>query len=218
MGTAGQNDGHQARTGPLAISLGEDCQAAHHIKRWFPDSPGGPFDYLITPMHSVRKAIDQDFADFLTKENLIFSEQAYRHVLDRLYDIRYVHHFDISEQFLATYEEVRCRMMYLIGKWRAALESGREILFVRQCRQDETDQVLELCDLIRHKHPDLRFGMIAASPHYQDRLSGNVFFKNIILNPEDWKGYDHLWDDAFASADQTLRTLAPTTSSQWNRK
>ncbi|MCO5084572.1 MAG: DUF1796 family putative cysteine peptidase [Rhizobiaceae bacterium] len=211
-----------ARTGfqnVVAISLGEACQSAHQIRRYFstddphhyewlfqpvksyPDeAAGSPFNWSITPIEAVARAISQDFAGFLKRENLEFRTEPFQHVLDVAYGIKHVHYFSLTEAYLDDYDIVEQKLGKRIDMWRKALRGGKSVLFVRQSVGDEAEAVKRLAGVIGRAYPDLLFGILAVCGSYENRQEGNVVFRRVPTNPNDWQGYNEPWNEALDAA------------------
>jgi hypothetical protein len=102
-------------TNPLSVKInipiGNDYSVAHYLKTVNLRSFSFPFDWCVIPVNSAIKLIENDFDDFLDKENLVFlppcnrmlfsengvdlkiTEQLITPVVDKKYKILFPHDF-----------------------------------------------------------------------------------------------------------------------------
>ena len=91
------------------ISLGGMCTVAAALSKNGLRSTSGPFDWLISPLESVITLLENDFRDFIEKENLIIDKERDRSFYDKL---ELMDKFDFNpsiirvEEFLAKGKEI----------------------------------------------------------------------------------------------------------------
>ena len=57
------------------IPLGINCAIANYLRLYNLRKHALPFDWIVTPIQSAIKLIDNDFDDFLCRDNLVFGKQ-----------------------------------------------------------------------------------------------------------------------------------------------
>lgn len=141
----------------VIINLGGDCQVAwqmhiHGIRNY-----ALPFDKLITPFNALYKVLENRFANFLNPENLEFRQEPSKYIVDTLYDIRLIHDFTFTKDFLAQYEAIKLVYDRRIKRFLTLMIESNHILFIRKIiTQEETVLLYQLlCTLYPEKNFDL---------------------------------------------------------------
>jgi hypothetical protein len=191
-------NGMPAASGDVVIGVGADCTVGYQVRRCFGIDRSFPFDWLITPMSAVIRCIETDFAGFLERDALEYSETGYIHIADRNYGIHYVHHFDRSKDFLDKYDVVKVRLNRRIERWRNALVCGDRVLLVRQSLTDERAEVERLCAALDGTVASGKWQLLMVGAFYDNQRVGRVQFGCVNRHPAgDYRGVDADWDAAF---------------------
>jgi hypothetical protein len=167
-----------ARKFDVAISLGEVCQPALALRergmRW----QSFPFDWLVTPFHSLVGFIAEEGADFLLQRDLVFNARVWDGSEDIHYDgvkeTRYgcylchdfVYNFkagDIIRDTLKRYKEVNVHNHEVvkqkydrrIQRFFDVLRSQKKVLFIRLGITKR--QAALLTAIIDHSYPNLEY-------------------------------------------------------------
>lgn len=179
------------------ISLGQDCQTAHQLEINKLKGPSLPFDWVVSPFSSVHALIQNDFADWLQKENVAFVEdmQVGSYVQDTKYRIRFLHDFPLDRTFMQAYDAVRAKYARRAKRFIDLLKTAGRILFIRV---DIT--YVEACafEAMLHKRfPRLSYDMLALGNDPEVRLDwGLPHVKNMFLpqpEPYHWAGLGEPW-------------------------
>src|ERR1700722_768829 len=126
------SDGSGQGRGMQFISLGGDCQVAHHIRRLDPEADKHVFDFLITPAKSIISLIERDFSRFLSIDDLEprYPEDQDLQFIDKFNGIDVLHDFKTFQK--DDVEETREKFLYLAKKFMRTLRSKAPICFVRR--------------------------------------------------------------------------------------
>lgn len=140
----------------LAISLGDECQAAHQLFLNGMRHAAYPFDWLETPFDSLYRLIECEFAGFLARENLEFRG---RTIAETKFRVNIDHDFPIVPEFMPFYDQVRQRYDRRIARFLADLRSSQRIVFLRvNLTRAEAVRLTALLDL---RYPNLDYLLVA---------------------------------------------------------
>lgn len=76
----------------LAISLGPNCQTAFQLRRITGNEHAFPFDWWVTPLHSVARIVEAEFRLEIEPGNLVPTPDG-RAILNRAFDVLHFHDF-----------------------------------------------------------------------------------------------------------------------------
>jgi hypothetical protein len=149
----------------IFISLGANCAPARHFERNHLTEAFFPFDWCISEVESVYKALEEDFHGYLKQENLKIFELApnvtHRTFRDTYYKIIYPHDFSRDKEPLHDYEQIRNKYYRRIDRFYRALSLGKKVYFFRTGITKE--EAKKLNALIRNKFPNLNYTLIVIS-------------------------------------------------------
>ena len=194
----------------LILSLGTTCQTAYQIERKGLRKCAGPLDWFISPLSGTIKLLEDNFADFMKKENLEIID-TYENknfvVKDTLYNVISYHDFPLSNESgikTSDYEIFKNRLIIKINNFYAQLEIARSILFVMNGGEVDLDAYIHLSTLIGAIRKNMPFHMLICGYMLPGNLNSRPIeditfykFKKIkrFDNPADqWKGNDEEWD------------------------
>lgn len=208
------------------ISLGQQCQGAYQIRRYFGLQQTHFFDYKRTSIECLRDIFDQDFKDITLPENLSFSREQ-NNITDTRYNLILSHDFFnekglVPEDYMSMYPNVRSKFDHLIGKIKSVLDSHSSCLFVYtfhrfKCkRYNDLNAALELETALKKRSPRLRFKILyvdnftclksgkigkyseAVEYSYKIESQDKVYQEQRKdVAIERWKGSDLAWDRIF---------------------
>jgi len=125
------------------ISLGWFCGTASSLSKLGLRSHSSPFDWCLSHYWAVLKQIEDDFQDFMKKENLEVEEENNRIFNDKKYGFRCPH--DIRENFDAEYNDIYKRYCRRVDTFKKAIV--QPTVFFRCIRnQEEVDYINEKWD------------------------------------------------------------------------
>lgn len=115
------------------VSLGWFCATASALQRYGLRSSAGPFDWMISDFDSVLQVMENNFCDYMSKENLREKEDNINVIVDTKYGFEYPH--DIRTNLEEDYPEIYKRYQRRIDRFRN--ETQRKSLFFRVVKSDE---------------------------------------------------------------------------------
>jgi len=187
----------------LIVSLGANCQPAHHIRRVTGTKTAQIFDWCVTPDRALCHAIRNGFDNWFDPECLVpHGDGGYLHKETKVFFLHeFAQHPDFETGYSANAERIERRIL----RWHSLAGSGKRVLFIRQhvsetsARKAAAALVAALVastnlsfDLLYLVKPAMRL------PFW--KMRGVTFRHNRPKGPdEDWRGYDSDWDAHFAS-------------------
>jgi len=185
------------------ISLGADCQPVHHIQRLTKITTMMPFDWLTTPIASVRALIESAFRDMLAPERLLWDgvEGDWR-VTDPKYGVSCNHHFKSRAP-----NEVKTVVAAFRRSGEALLELIEDpdpIIFVRKWHPVDAGAEASEIQCLHAFLTGMKPNSVTLFLHPEEAVD-NVVDANFVrrFNPgigEDWIGNVALYDENFAFA------------------
>lgn len=192
----------------IVIPLGCHCGVAWWMREYNIRVSAFPFDWCITPYRALYEVINNDFADYFNKENLVPSCKQYWRddlcdfytkvyhsdvdgspgaVLDKKIQMIFAH--DFPNNLYATinnhYEIQYIKYTRRIKRFFEVIHSGKHIYFIR-LHDITKQQTLELYQLLKNKYPTTPFTLIAlgsdAQEFSQDWAMPHI--KNIFISEE----------------------------------
>ena len=115
------------------ISLGWFCGTASSLSQLGLRSFSGPFDWCLSDFQAVVNQIDNEFADFLKKDNLEMVNKNPKVFRDRKYNFYYNH--DVKENFENEYDNIYAKYTRRIERFIKKLKSPT--CFFRAVRSEE---------------------------------------------------------------------------------
>lgn len=173
---------------PVLVSLGENCNVAMALSKHGLRKQALPFDWNITPFHSLYHVFSNDFSDFLLPEDLFLNDDSHT-VINRHSDIAFAHDFptyDVGSQdeqdlaiptpgvikpdFLDALPNIQKKYERRIKRLYNILNGDSEILFIRHNHNHVSkSEVIKFCELIQLKFPILKFTFVVWG--YEDEMS-----------------------------------------------
>ncbi len=186
----------------VTISLGCNCAGALSLEIFKISEAFFPFDWCISPIKAIHRAIESNFKDYLKRENLKLTGKSHGRCIgveDQLYGIRFIHDFKKDLEPLSDYQAVQAKMLRRIDRFNAALNSGKPIYFFRT--KITKAEAIGLRNVISRKFPKLIYTLVVLNdlPIYRtdwkERHIKNFFVKDILS-----VGYKHVqkeWGNVF---------------------
>jgi hypothetical protein len=187
------------------ISLGGDCQPAHHIRRLSAQSTALTFDWLITPVRAVKPLIETGFENMFDREVLSWEEvEDGWHVTDERHNLLAMHQFKSRD-----HRDVDIVIQKLRERGRAILQLIEEpapIIFVRRWHSVDLDagrdEVLDLHAFLTVRKPNCVFLYLQQDNTGQPVIDGTYI---VCYSPgalDKWTGDDTIYERNFTLADQ----------------
>lgn len=154
----------------IAISLGENCFFANHLKEHNLRIRSFPFDWDITPFHALYEIIKNDFQGLLDLINLAIIHHEYT-VFNKVYGIKLNHDFDIKDwydgpegltplypEILEKYKKTCAYYQRRIARFYGVFTLGIPIYLFRRVINAQEARMLH--ELFRTKFPQANFKLI----------------------------------------------------------
>ena len=193
------------------ISLGEDCEVAHHLRRYLKVERANLFDWLMLPPEGLIRVLREGTGMLGALEDLepIDGGQA---MASRSYGIVFHHEFKRGEDGLVDLDQVPAQLERVRAKYVALWErldrdcrGGGPVLFVHSRRrlpdvagtgidQGEPLEALRAAAMERWPDADLRFVFLGFTPWF---AADNVTFDQVADRGDirDWSGSALGWDE-----------------------
>jgi len=189
------------------LSMGGDCQPAHHVRRLTNVSTAGVFDWLITPIRSIIPMIETHFEDSFEHNQMSWLEvDDGWHVTDERYGVICMHHFKSrDEQHINTIvSDIRRRGLRLIER----LKARKPLVFVRRWHTLDVDagvdEALKLHRFLHSHNANSVFLYLQSQSDLPPHTDGNFLICHNPQFSEEWTGDSSLYDQYFAMADQLV--------------
>ncbi|MGY0797595.1 DUF1796 family putative cysteine peptidase [Lysobacter sp. A286] len=195
------------------ISIGATCQTAKQIRNQLGQNEAYYFDWLISPLPAVIKAIENDFEEILLPENLTYSDDRKIRLIDSANGLQYQHDFPIDrlnpdlsqrEVILPSFAEhadlVREKYRRRAERTREVLKSGERVLLVRyaQVAEDLTEvRRQDLCNTFKRAFPSGELFFLWASPLVNEFKSVEAGWMCSLPQVENWDGDALGWRKVF---------------------
>jgi len=197
------------------ISLGGDCQPAHHIKRVTGCMTLMFFDWLTTPIIPVASLITSRFADAFSPDTLIWEpiedagDGVLWHVTDRRYGMMAPHHFHGDDP---SYVQTVIKILHRLGEnLLDAMNVPEPVIFVRRQSQDNRESLtitIEALQPLMTIKPNCVLLYLQELEDVAPMIERNVI---ICYNPHTditgWEGDSALYDRHFTIADDLATRL-----------
>jgi hypothetical protein len=115
------------------VSLGWFCGTASSLSKLGLRSQSGPFDWYFSHYGAVLNQIENDFQDFMVKDNLEIVDGDTKKFRDIKYGFHYIH--DVKEDFESEYELIRNKYFRRVERFRQTIK--QPTVFFRCIRDSE---------------------------------------------------------------------------------
>ena len=171
------------------MSLGWYCATASSLSKYGLRSFSGVFDWCFAELEGVLKLIQNDFYDFLDKNNIQISGGSNENIsiIDKKYGLTYNH--EIKKNFEEEYDAVIEKYNRRIDKFREIFNNGT-ICFVRTVRSnEEIDYIIREKEYIDSviKKGNKKNEIIFLIPKYMN-MPDNFGYKYFVLNINCYQG------------------------------
>ena len=182
------------------ISVGGDCQVAHQVLRLRPnDYEKHFFDWMVCPITSATRLIEQNFDHLLHEEDLVPDLNAnslhpYK-VVDNFNKIWLLHDYDVFDR--DNVDRVKSKYDYLGRKFLSLLSSGDHTCFIRVFHKHDQDtgdlEARKLLKVIQKKSANSSLLYLHQNLEEPDIIDGPFRSTYVPATPGDWKGDDAAW-------------------------
>lgn len=165
----------------IAVSLGENCFFANHLKEHGIRIRSFPFDWDITPFNALYEIIKNDFKGLLDLKNLAIIHHEYT-VFNPVYGIKLNHDFDIKDwydgpdgltpqapEILEKYKKTCAYYQRRIARFYGIFTLGVPIYLFR--RVINAQEARSLCELFKTKFPQANFKLVCIQDKDLDDIS-----------------------------------------------
>lgn len=198
------------------FALGGDCQLAWQLRLNKLRDTALPFDGMVAPCDSVSQALEQKFDNFLERGNLQAIKNAEGriiHILDTKYNVRFVHDFTLTEDFLKDYELIKKkydeRVLRLLQMIKVHQEQKEPVLCIR--KNINKEEAIRLQAALNALFPD-KHTLLALDTTDEIRKDWQIpNTRNSYLaqtEPYDWEGDTNAWRTILQSHGLTLDQVA----------
>lgn len=194
------------------FALGGDCQLAWQLRLNKLRDTALPFDSLVAPCDSVSQALEQKFDHFLERGNLEAVKNAEGriiHILDTKYNVRFIHDFALSENFLKDYECIKNkydeRVLRLLEMIKVHQEKKELVLCIRKTinKQEAFRLHAVLNSLFPSKHALLALDTTKEiKSDWQIPQTHNCYLSQ--TEPYNWEGDTNAWRTILMAQGLTL--------------
>ena len=99
------------------VSLGSNCEITWNIRSYFGIEEAYPFDWWMTPYHSLLKILDNNFEGLFDEQNIRIATDKLT-VVDKKYNILYHHDFERDEEGLIIADNLAFQLLRLKEKYQ----------------------------------------------------------------------------------------------------
>jgi hypothetical protein len=196
------------------INLGGDCQITYQLQIHGLRKYALPFDWLITPYHSLRALLEHNFEGFLAPDNFQFfvNEKNEKYILDKKYGTRFIHDFKLQEDFLQDYENIAQKYVRRINRFNNLILTSQSPLFMR--KRITKEQAIELRNVLAVTRQGKPFLLVVMDttpemiPDWQLPALRNFYLRQ--LQPYSWKGDPKAWKEIFQELDLEITETPPS--------
>ena len=200
------------------ISIGGNCDVAHHLRRHYNITVSMPLDWLILTFNGAISLFDDGFRDFICLDKLSLWRGT-RHALQcSERGIVYQHDFSrdagamvVMDNIPDDFEVAKVRYRRRIERLRDRCKDGRSILFVRSWREILHTPAnypehcipgvpkypfIAMLDAIERCFPHIRFQVLFVNYGDQEVDDPRALFANVrnMGDVVDWTGSMRGWD------------------------
>lgn len=178
------------------ISLGWFCGTAASMAKCGLRSRSGPFDWYFNNFPGVLECMENDFIDFLDKENLVMLDDRPGEFLDTKHGFHFNH--EVTTCFEEDYESIYQKYTKRIEKFREMIK--RKTCFIRTVRNNEelkyiqdNSQVIE--KIIKKTNPENEIIYVVSSKEVScEEVGFPLFIVDCIYDGASRKGLRSLFD------------------------
>lgn len=171
------------------ISLGWFCGTASSMNMHGLRSFSGPFDWCFTHLDAVLAAIENDFSDFMMRENLQLTDGNPKEFTDTKYGFYFNHEIaeDLDQEYSAIYEKYQRRIKRFLENIKKpacflrAVRSEREITYIIESK--------EYIDKVIKKH-NPQNEIVFLVPGSMSALPDDVLWFRLDIERYIGKGYE----------------------------
>jgi len=204
-----KEDALELKKPEIFISLGMNCACARNFEKRKLSEAFFPFDWNITQPDSIYRILENDFKDFLKRENLVIEPTEpgikTQYVFDTLYNIKLIHDFTKKGPALHDYEHIKNKYYRRVARFYKALSLNKPVYFFRAVITKE--EAIKLNNLIQQKFPLLTYTLVVAhnTPEFKEPWEiKNI--KNFFIKDARSANEIKEWDKVFASLTITRNT------------
>ena len=200
------------------VSIGGNCDAAHHVRRHYDIRVSMPMDWLILPFAGAISLFDEGFSDLIHLDRLALWRGTRHAIQCSRRGLVFQHDFSrdaaslvVVDNIQAEFDGVKARYARRVERLRALCRGGRSILFVRSWREilhapsDYPQRCIrgvpdypfrDLLDAIGRCFPDIRFTVLFVNYGEQGIDDPRAVFANVpdMGDVADWAGSPGGWD------------------------
>jgi Putative papain-like cysteine peptidase (DUF1796) len=183
------------------ISLGLNCQAAYQLRIHGLRYEAFPFDWIICPFDALIALLEDHFEHFLDPQYLEFiNTETNKYVLNKYYDIKFVHDFKLNDNFMADYDEVQCTYCRRIERFYQRMKESSRALLIR--RKITKSQALQLKNVLEKQFLHTKFLILAVDNSQEIKKDWEIenvynYFMPIVAG-QTWKGDSKMWEELFS--------------------
>jgi hypothetical protein len=194
----------------MFVSIGADCQPAHHTRRLTDIQTLRFFDWVGSPAKSVKSLIESRFDQCFHPDYSRWETRANKHVLyDGRYNIWFEHHNGEANESAK------------VGLWKhfsalarhfiRIMEEDSPICFVKRLHQwdgpDGVAQAEELARMILAMRPNSVFLSLREKPDRQPEICGRYIDAFNWDFFESWAGSPDLYEENFVTAYKVMESM-----------
>lgn len=190
------------------VSLGGDCQVSHQIRRATATDASLFFDWLITPIRSIKPLIERGFGDVFAPERIRWGSVPSSNLTaeDTLGNIHSWHHFHSQDADRVT--ETVDNLRRHGARFADILNDGAPVVFVRRWHyvdgDDKLEVALELCQFLTAIKPNSAFLYLREYDESEPDRVGNFVSCYSPKIAETWVGDDAIYDNNMSIADSIV--------------
>jgi len=190
------------------VSIGSNCEVTWNIRNHFSTDKAYPFDWWMTPLHSMIELLDAQFTGLFDKKNICVPPDL-KTVIDKKYNIMHHHDFQRDEAGLIVSNKIEEQLSSLKQKYDFLAKrfkddlDGKRILFIRnRCGNDpnylngdygeiQPEQCIEMHRALSALLPQAKFDIFATNKTKFDSFfyNGSEIFSDSIVNLGDCDDY-----------------------------
>lgn len=170
------------------VSLGWNCLIASTMGKYGIRSSSGPFDWVWSDLELVLQCMDNDFKNFLERNNINFDVSKPTYFEDKIYKIQFFH--DVKYNFEAEYEKIYQKYLRRISRFQRMTKC--KTCFIRLVKNEaEMSYISKNADYILNiiKRNNRENNIIFLIPKF---LGGAIPFQSFWISIYDYSVY---WGD-----------------------
>lgn len=178
------------------ISLGWFCGTAASMSKYGLRSRSGPFDWYFSNFSGVLSCMENDFADFLDRNNLVLLDDRPGEFLDTKHGFHYNH--EVTTCFEEDYGSIYEKYARRIEKFREMIK--QKTCFIRAVRNNEELGYIQsnMCmidRIVKQSNPENEIIYVVSSKEVIcGKLEFPFFIVDVIYDGASWKRLRELFD------------------------